>query len=63
MSNTLLKKLLILDLDETLIRATETKIDIEAGFFYSGFFVKTKTRLIAQTGLFYKRNSHSMLEK
>lgn len=39
MSNPLLKKLLILDLDETLIHASEKKLDIEADFFYNGYFV------------------------
>ena len=40
------KILLILDLDETLIHATETKLDIEPDFQYSDYYIYKRPNLI-----------------
>ncbi|MGH1385218.1 NIF family HAD-type phosphatase [Kordia sp.] len=40
------KILLILDLDETLIHATETKLEIDSDFQYAGYYVYKRPNLI-----------------
>ena len=40
------KILLILDLDETLIHATETKLEVESDFQYSDYYVYKRPNLI-----------------